>query len=448
MAKPATDGESNEQVQPPDRDHRSGDLSRSLSRLRGKLGRKARNEPQFRFYTLYGHISREDTLEAAWRLVRRNHGGPGIDGVRFEDIERSPGGVSGFLLDLAEDLRMKQYRPQPVLRVYIEKPNGGQRPLGIPTIRDRVAQMAALLILEPIFEADFHDSSYGFRPGRSAHDALETLRGYLRAGYTAVYDADLRACFDTIPHDKLLACLEKRISDRHMLKVIRRWLGAPVAEEERPNQRKKGDPPRHRLTKPDRGTPQGGVLSPLLANVFLHWFDVVFHRAQGPGTWSKAKLVRYADDFVICARYIRGRLDRWVGQTIEDWMGLELNREKTRIVTLGGAHAHLDFLGYTFRYDRDLYGRDRRYLNVVPSKKAVIRERAKLRALIAPARSFQPLPDLISEVNRQVWGWSQYFSYGYPRTAYRQVNTYVRVRLARHMNRRSQRPWRRHGPQS
>ena len=419
----------------------------NLSRLRGKLGRKAREEPTFRFYTLYGHISRTDTLEAAWRHVRGNRGGPGIDGVRFGDIESSAEGVPGFLARLAEELRSKHYRPQPVLRVYIDKPGGGRRPLGIPTIRDRVAQMAVLLILEPIFESGFLVSSYGFRPGRSAHDALDAVRDHLKTGHDAVYDADLRACFDTIPHEKLLACLEKRVSDRHMLKLIRRWLRAPVAEEGTKTE-KKGDPPRYRLTKPYRGTPQGGVLSPLLANIFLHWFDVAFHRAEGPGVWAQAKLVRYADDFVICARDISTRLEHWVEQTVEEWMGLELNREKTRVVCLAQPRAHLDFLGYTFRYDRDLYGRKRQYLNVIPSQKAVSRARGKLRELISARRGFVPLPVLVQEVNSHLKGWSRYFSYGYPRMAFREINAYTRVRLSRHLDRRSQRPWRKRGTMS
>jgi RNA-directed DNA polymerase len=259
-----------------------------------------------------------------------------------------------------------------------------------------------------------------------------------------VYDADLRSCFDTIPHEKLLSCLEKRISDRHMLKLIRRWLRAPVAVEEM-TKRKKGEPPRYRREKPDRGTPQGGVLSPLLANIFLHWFDVVFHRASGPGTWAKAKLVRYADDVVICARYIGDRLERWVEQTVEEWMGLELNREKTHVVALNQPRAHLDFLGYMFRYDRDLLGRSWRYLNVMPSKKSVAREREKVRELTGPRRSFQPFPELIAEVNHHLRGWVQYFSYGYPRMAFRQINAFTRVRLSRHMDRRSQRPWSKRG---
>ena len=423
-------------------------MSTSLSRLRCKLGRKAMEEPAFRFYTLYGHITRMDTLEAAWKRVRANRGGPGIDGQTFEAIETSAEGVTGFLTRLSEELRTRTYRPQPVLRVYIDKPNGGQRPLGIPTIRDRVAQMAMKLIIEPIFEADFEDSSYGFRPGRSAHDALEAVREHLASGRRTVYDADLRACFDTIPHEKLMACLEKRISDRHVLKLIRRWLRAPVAEEEPPKHGKDGPRtggPRYRLTKPERGTPQGGVLSPLLANIFLHWFDRVFHRESGPGVWANAKLVRYADDFVICARYVGTRLERWVERTVEEWMGLELNREKTRTVCLDSPKAHLDFLGYSFRYDRDLHGRNRRYLNVFPSKKSLKREREAVREMIGPHRCFVPLPILVHQVNRQLEGWAQYFSYGYPRMALRHVNAYVRARFSQHLDRRGQRPWRRRG---
>lgn len=426
-------------------------LPEAISRLRRALGQKAKEEPKFRFYTLYGHITRQDTLESAWRLVRANAGGPGIDGVRFADIESSSEGVEGFLSRLREDLVTKEYRPSPVLRVFIEKRGGGQRPLGIPTVRDRVAQMAMLLIIEPIFEVDFHDSSYGFRPGRSAHDALGAVRTHISQGFQAVYDADLRACFDTIPHEKLLSCLERRISDRHVLALIRRWLKAPVAEAQRGTRgktaRKKqtGTPPHYRLSRSTCGTPQGGVLSPLLANVFLHWFDELFHRKEGPGVFANAKLVRYADDFVICARYIGTKLLAWVERTVEEWMTLEINREKTRMVDLGTAGAHLDFLGYTFRYDRDLHGRAQRYLNVTPSKKAVVRERETLRSMTSSARCHQPLPSLIKDVNRHLTGWRQYFQYGYPAMAFRSVNTYIRMRLSRHMDRRSQRPWRKHG---
>jgi RNA-directed DNA polymerase len=230
------------------------DLPRKVSRLRSKLSQKAKQEPRFRFYTLYDRISRLDVLQAAWREVRKPQTAAGVDGVTFTDIEASEGGVRGFLTQLQEDLCSKRYRPDAVRRVEIPKPDGRTRPLGIPTIRDRVVQMAVLLILEPVFEADFRDSSYGFRPGRSAHDALDAIRVHLKRGKRDVYDADLKGYFDTIPHEKLMAALEVRISDRSVLKLIRMWLQSPIEETD-----EAGRKTRHR---PTAGTPQGGVITP------------------------------------------------------------------------------------------------------------------------------------------------------------------------------------------
>lgn len=416
----------------------SGDknLPPELSRLRQKLGQKAKQEPQFRFYTLYGRIMDQATLKAAWERVRANGGAPGVDGVSIEQVEQTAEGVAGFLEQIREELHAKTYRPDAVRRVYIPKPDGRERPLGIPTVRDRVVQTAVLLILEPIFEADFEDCSYGFRPGRSAHDALEEVRQSIAAGLKTIYDADLQGYFDSIPHDKLIACVRMRVVDRSVLRLIRLWLRAPVVE---PSKQKGGKPT---VKRNDKGTPQGGVISPLLANIYLHWFDKVFYRADGPAQWAKAKLVRYADDFVILAKYQGEALTRFVEMKLEGWLGLTLNRTKTRIVDLKETGASLDFLGYTFRYDRDLQGRSHRYLNLTPSKKAILKAKARIRELTGPTQCWKPPKALILEINRYLEGWAQYFRRGYPRSAFRTLNGYVCLRLSRHMHRRSQRPWR------
>jgi RNA-directed DNA polymerase len=411
-------------------------LPPSLRELRQKLGQKAKQQKRFRFYSLYGLVYRREVLEAAWAAVRRNDGAPGVDGVSIEQTAAKPESEAAFLDEIQRSLKERTYRAQAVRRVYIPKPNGKERPLGIPTVRDRVVQAAVLLILEPIFEADFEDCSYGFRPGRSAHDALRVIQAHLKEGKTAVYDADLAGYFDSIPQDKLIACVRMRVVDGSVLGLIRQWLKAPVVEPS-PD----GQPPTVRRN--DRGTPQGGVLSPLLANVYLHWFDHLFGRADGPGQWAKAKLVRYADDFVVLARYISPQLHDWIEGKLEGWLGLQINRDKTRVLDLRQAGQSLDFLGYTFRYDRDQYGRGtRRYLNLQPSCKSMARERQALRGLINPQQSHTPLPELIGRLNRHLRGWAKYFGLGYPRKAFRNLNHFVRGRLGQHLRRRSQRGWR------
>lgn len=409
-------------------------LPASLSQLRQRLGQKAKQEPRFKFYSLYSLVMRRDTLAAAWAGVRENRGAPGIDGNSIKMVEQSAGGVEGFLDEIQEALAGRSYKPGMVKRVYIAKANGKKRPLGIPTVRDRVVQTAVLLILEPIFEADFEDCSYGFRPGKSAHQALEKIREHLRAGYQEVYDADLRSYFDSIPQDKLMACVRMRVTDSSVLKLIQQWLAAVIVEEDEDGK------PTYRRNK--QGTPQGGVISPLLANIYLHWFDRVFQRPGGPADWANAKLVRYADDLVVLARYQSERLISFVEEKLEGWLELEINREKTKVVKLRETGASLNFLGYTFRYDHDRFGRGHRYLNVIPAKKSVERERAKLHELTNHRRCYVPIPDLIDQLNRHLRGWQAYFSYGYSNEARQQIRKALLDRLTQHVNRRSQRRFR------
>lgn len=396
-----------------------------------RLARKAAAEPKFRFYRLFWWITHEQTLRCAWERVRANGGAPGVDGVTFQMIERSEGGVDGFLAGLQKELRENAYRASPLRRKYIEKANGKMRPLGIPTVKDRVVQCAVKIIIEPIFEEDFHDCSFGFRPNRSAQDAVARIAENVKKGKALVYDADLSSYFDTIPHDKLMAAVQMRISDGRVLGLIRHWLKVCVQE-----------PNGVRISPKGRGTPQGGVISPLLANIYLHWFEtIVSLTAKACG--QVMSIVRYADDFVILARsWVDGFLQRVEG-ILEGRMGLTVNREKTKVLDFREPHTTLTFLGYDFRMVRDrLFGTGKRYLTFGPSKKSMKGIREKIHAITHARNGLLTVEKVVGRLNKLTKGWGAFYSVGYPSKAFHAVNGYALRRMARFLNRKSQRRYR------
>jgi RNA-directed DNA polymerase len=391
--------------------------------LQNKLYRKAKNEPEYRFYQLYDKMYREDILQHAYALAKANGGAPGVDGESFEDIERR--GKEEWLNGLRKELHDQTYQPQPVRRKMIDKPGGGQRPLGIPTIRDRVAQTAAKLILEPIWEADLEPNAHGYRPGRSAQGAIQEVEERLRAGYTDVVDADLSKYFDTIPHSELMQSVARRIVDRQMLHVIKMWLKVAVEERDATGKR--------RMTggkDNDRGTPQGGVVSPGLANLYINRMLKGFRQTKREAQF-RARIVNYADDFVILSRGKAQESLEWTSGVLQR-LGLMLNEKKTSI--RNARQERFDFLGYTF--GPHIHPRTgRKYIGYSPSNKSVERMKQKVGALLERG-NVAPWEEVCRRLNQQLGGWRQYFSIGTTRRAYRAVDEYVYDRVRNFLRRR------------
>jgi RNA-directed DNA polymerase len=406
-----------------------------VSELQQKLYCKAKQERSYKFYILYDKMFIGYMLEEGYRRVKAKGGSPGIDGEDFRQIEER--GVDKFLKELGEDLRKKSYRPLAVKRVWIEKANGAKRPLGIPTIRDRVAQMVCKMIMEPIFEADFEESSYGFRPGRSSADAMKSIKDHLQSGKTEVFDADLSSYFDTIPHEKLKKALEQRISDPRILQLINLWLKSPVYED--------GDYKGGKKQK--TGTPQGGVISPLLANIYLHLMDRIVNDPKKLFSRMGVKIVRYADDFVLMGKRIGMQVEKRLREIV-DRMGLRLNESKTRKVK--AEMEAFNFLGFTVRYDRDILGRNKRYWNIIPSEKAGKKIREKISELLARNGHWRP-SKLAQELNAKMRGWLNYYEIqgvSYTAMSKRKLRYYLMERLNRYYNRKSQRRSRLYGHQA
>jgi len=383
-----------------------------------------------RFQFLYDKMYQKDVLTPAYHLSKLNRGCPGVDGVSYDDIEARSGGVEALVEELHEELKNQTYRPKPVKRAYLQKENGsGLRPLGIPCIRDRVVQTAAKLVLEPIFEADFTDNAYGYRPEKSAHDALKDVHAKLRAGYTDVVDADLSKYFDTIPHAELMKSVARRISDGKMLHLIKMWLETPVEE--------KDDEGRPRLTggkDHHQGTPQGGVISPLLANIYMRRFLLAWAKADFPRK-LRAHVVNYADDFVILCRRTAGEA-RQRAERILTTMRLTVNQEKTRVCAAWSEP--FDFLGYTF--GTCYAGRTGKpYLGARPAKKRIRRIFRAIREFLSP-RNTDPLEEVIRRLNQRLLGWANYFSYGTIAEAYQVVDHYSTCTLRRFLSRRHKVP--------
>lgn len=394
-----------------------------VRKLQRTLYRKAKAEPRYRFYSLYGDLCRMDVLETGLRQVTRNDGSAGVDNVELANINAEQVREK-WLEELQRELKDKTYRPGAVRRVYIKKENGKQRPLGIPTVKDRVVQAAAVLVLMPIFEADMHEHSYAYRPGKSAHQAMKAIVQSIRSGRYEIIDADLSGYFDSIPHQQLMKLIARRVSDGMMLKIIRAWLRAPIEERD-----PKGGPPRRRRN--EQGTPQGGVISPLLANVYLNRLD----KAVNEEVAGRPVMVRYADDFVIhcCpgqAQALIIRLRRWL-----EARQLRLNEEKTRVVDV--RKEGFKFLGFSVSWRKSRRGWGH-YAHVEPHPKSQQKLRDTVREQLNHWTEGQGEEEVIRKLNRRLKGWKGYFGHGNASHVLGKLQFYVHGKLARWL-------WKRHG---
>jgi len=404
--------------------------------LQLKLYLKAKQEKSYKFYILYDKLFLKYVLTESYRRCKAKGGSAGIDGMTFNDVEEY--GRENFLERLGEELRKRTYKPQPVKRVWIEKENGGERPLGIPTIKDRVAQQACKMILEPIWEADFDDSSHGFRPKRSAAGAVRQIKKNLKSGMQEVYDADLSKYFDKIPHAKLEIALRERIADPRVLHLNKLWLKAPIVEED-------GTYTGGKSAK--KGTPQGGVISPLLANIYLNLLDRIVNKSEGYFAKQGIKMIRYADDFVLMSRHISQesiiRIEHYLNR-----MGLEINKEKSRKVK--AKEAPFEFLGFAFRYDQSVLFEGSKFWNVIPRPKSQRKIRQKINTKLKSIGHY-PAEGVVAELNPIIRGWMNYYkieNISYTQVAFRKLDDYLRARLHRFFQRKSQRKSRLHGQEA
>jgi len=392
----------------------------TVQKLQTALHTKAKEEPGYRFYLLYDKIYRRDILEHAYRKCKANRGAAGVDGETFEHIEAY--GEERWLGELAERLKQKDYRPEAVKRVWIPKPNGKLRPLGIPTIRDRVVQTAAMLVLEPIYEADLQPEQYAYREGRGAQDAVKAVHQLLNTGHRNVIDADLSGYFDSIPHAELMKSVARRIVDRNVLHLIRQWLDVPVEEDDGHGHRKRTSINRDT----GRGTPQGAPISPLLSNLYMRRFLLGWKQLGYARRWS-AQIVNYADDFVICCKghaheamaAMRGMMDK---------LKLTVNDDKTHLCRI--PQERFDFLGYTFGrcYKRDT---GRAYIGTRPSQKSIKRIVDSITEETNRCRTLLDAEWIVGRLNRKLTGWANYFCLGPVSPAYRAINTHTTQRLRR-----------------